>query len=193
MKNLIKNHFLNSSKVIRSLKEFDNKIILIVENFLNCKKKGKKILVVGNGGSSSDADHFTGELICTFSKKSRKPLSALSLSSLPAAITAWSNDFGYETFFKRQVEANGRNGDILFLLSTGGGDIKSKTSINLVLAAKEAKKRKMKIISLVGKNGGFLKKFSDINLHVNSFDTACIQEAHMSILHCICVCLDKKL
>ena len=117
MKNLIKNHFSNSSKVIESLKKFDNKIIIIVKSLLSCKKKGKKILVAGNGGSSSDADHFTGELICTFNKKNRKPLSALSLSSHPAAITAWSNDFGYETFFKRQVEASGKSGDILFLLS----------------------------------------------------------------------------
>ena len=85
------------------------------------------------------------------------------------------------------------SGDILFLLSTGGGSIKLKTSINLIYAAQVAKKKGAKIISLVGKNGGYLKKISDCCIHIKSQNTAVIQESHMSILHAICIDLDRKL
>ena len=193
MENIIKNHFHKSSSVIKALIKHENKIKIIVQDILGANQKGNKILVAGNGGSCADAEHFTGELTCTFSNRERKPISALSLSSFPAAITAWSNDFGYNTFVKRQIEANGKQGDILILLSTGGGDEKAKHSLNLIEAAKVAKKEKIKVVSLIGKNGGVLKKISDLNILVKSYDTAFIQEAHMSILHCICACLDKKL
>ena len=114
------------------------------------------------------------------------------MTSHSAALTAWSNDFEFDSFFKRQVNAHGKEDDILFLLSTGGGNLTgSKSSANLVYAAKEGIKKKMKIISLVGKDGGELKKISNICIHVKSKNTAYIQEAHMSILHCICEMLDN--
>ena len=69
------------------------KILSISDTIYQAYKKDKKILVAGNGGSCSDAEHFVGELQCTYKKRTRKPLSALSLASLPAAFTAWSNDF----------------------------------------------------------------------------------------------------
>ena len=107
-------------------------------------------------------------------------------------MTAWCNDFEFESFFKRQVDAHGKEGDILFLLSTGGGNLTgSKTSANLVYAAEEAIKKKMKIISLVGKGGGELIKISSVYIHVKSQNTAYIQEAHMSILHCVCEVIDN--
>ena len=121
------------------------------------------------------------------------PFSAIPLTSHSAALTAWSNDFGFESFFKRQVNAHGNEDDILFLLSTGGGNLTgSKASANLVYAAEEGINKKMKIISLVGKGGGELKKISDICINVESQNTAYIQEAHMSILHCICEMLDNS-
>ena len=89
------------------------------------------------------------------------------------------------------MECHGEKGDLLFLLSTGGGD--KNTSMNLVHAAKLAKKKGLKIISLIGKTGGVLKKISDEKIVVKSYVTAYIQEAHMSIMHCICECLDKLL
>ena len=99
----IKNYFSKSSKIIESLNNFEEKILSISDTIYQAYKKDKKILVAGNGGSCSDAEHFVGELQCTYKKRTRKPLSALSLASLPAAFTAWSNDFGYESF-KRQVK-----------------------------------------------------------------------------------------
>ena len=189
-KELINKYFAQTSSVISKLSEFDDKIILFAESIF--KRKGKnKILVVGNGGSSADADHFVGELTCTYDSKSRGAHSAISLSASSPGLTAWGNDFGFETYFERQVKAHGREGDLLVCISTGGGDTKSKASMNIVHAAIEAKKIGMEIISLIGKGGGELKELSDINLHVPSNKTSFIQEAHMSILHCVCEILDK--
>ena len=188
----IKQYFKNSSEVISALYKNEEKINLICDEILKTNKENKKLLVAGNGGSCSDAEHFTGELQCTYKDRDRKPISAISLGSHPAAFTAWSNDFGYETYFKRQVQAHGNPGDILFLISTGGGNEKNRASINLVEAAKEAKKKKMKIISLIGKTGGLLKSLSDLYILVENDTTSHIQEAHISILHCICEIIDEK-
>ena len=94
---------------------------------------------------------------------------------------------------QRQVKAHGKKNDILFLISTGGGSKKNKTSLNLVYAAEEAKKKGMKVISLIGKTGGILKKISNNSLIVESFKTSYIQESHIVILHLICEFLEEKL
>lgn len=193
MRKIIENHFEKSSTLLKSLTQNQNEIEKIVQEILNCKKRKNKILVAGNGGSSADSDHFVGELTCTFKDRTRDAIPAISLSSLSSAVTAWSNDFGYDTFFKRQVIALGQENDILLLLSTGGGDKKTNASMNLVFAADEAIKKKMKVISLVGKTGGELHKIANISILVKSDETSLIQESHMSILHCICGCLDEYL
>ena len=95
------------------------------------------------------------------------------------------------SFYKRQVEVHGKEGDILFLISTGGGEIKSGASMSLVDAAKEAKKRKMKVIALIGKTGGLLKNLADISIVVKSNITSHIQESHIALLHCICEKLES--
>jgi len=189
----IKDYLKTSSSNIEKLNIFEDKIIKISKEILNMKKANKKLLVAGNGGSCSDAEHFVGELQCTYKDRSRDPVSAISLASLPAALTAWCNDFGFLTFFKRQVQAHGKDGDILFLISTGGGEEKSGASMSLVEAAKEAKKKNLKVISLIGKTGGLLKDISDISIIVDSNITSFIQEAHIAILHCICENLDNEL
>ena len=192
MKN-IKNYFELSSKNISNLAKHEDTIFKVCEAILKCKKEKNKILVGGNGGSCSDAEHFVGELQCTYKANNRAPISAISLASLPAALTAWSNDFGFLTYFKRQVQAHGNKGDILFLISTGGGDEQNGASMSLVEAAREAKKKDMKIISLIGKSGGILKDISDIVILVENNVTSFIQEAHISILHCICEIIDDQL
>ena len=189
----IKKYFQTSSDVIKNLHSHEIKIRNICEQIISANKRGNKILVAGNGGSCSDAEHFVGELQCTYKDRDRKPISAISLGSLPAALTAWSNDFGFNTFFKRQVQAHGAKGDILILISTGGGDIKTGQSMSLVQAAEEAKKKNLKVFSLIGKSGGRLKEISDIEITVESNTTSFIQEAHISILHCICENFEDKL
>jgi phosphoheptose isomerase len=190
-KKIIKNHFQKSSNLISSLVSYEKKIELFAKEIFKLKKLNKKLLVAGNGGSCADAEHFVGELVCTYKKSDRKPFPAYLISSNEAAITAWSNDFSFETFIKRQVEALGNKGDILVCISTSGGNKISGGSMNLVHAAKAARKKGMKIISLIGKSGGELKKFSDIKFLINSSVTAYIQEAHMSILHSVCEVLEE--
>ena len=192
-KKFVSKYFHETSEAIRNLESHSTSISLIINEILNCNKNNKKVLIAGNGGSCADAEHFAGELICTFMERKRPGISAIPISSHPAALTAWSNDFGFESYIERQIISNGKEGDILFLLSTGGGSLKNKTSLNLVFAAKKAKEKKLKVISLVGKDGGELKKISDLSIHVKNNNTSIIQEAHMSILHCICIGLDKHM
>mgnify|MGYP001380209018 CR=1 FL=1 len=181
------------SDTILSLEKEKDKIEKISAEIVKCQKKGNKILLAGNGGSCSDIEHFGGELICTFSKKNRRAISTQILTGPSSSITAWGNDFDFKTYFERQIKANGKKGDLLILLSTGGGNLKKNISTNLVLAAKEAKKKQIKVISLVGKSGGYLYKNSSISIKIKSSSTSVIQEAHMSILHSICYYLENKL
>ena len=187
------NYLNNLSDTLKTLINEEKKIIKISDEIIKCNKKGNKILLAGNGGSCSDVEHFGGELICTFSKRNRKPVSTQLLTGPSSSLTAWGNDFDFETYFERQVEANGNKGDILMVLSTGGGNIKKNISTNLIYAAKIAKKKKLKVISLVGKSGGYLYKNSDISIKIKSNITSVIQEAHMTILHSICYYLEEKL
>ena len=181
------------SDTILSLEKEKNKIEKICAEIIKCQKKGNKILLAGNGGSCSDIEHFGGELICTFSKKNRKAVSTQILTGPSSSITAWGNDFDFKTYFERQIKANGKKGDLLILLSTGGGNLKKNISTNLVLAAKEAKRKQIKIISLVGKSGGYLYKNSSISIKIKSNSTSVIQETHMTVLHSICYYLESKL
>jgi len=188
----INDYFIESSKLIHTLGVFEKNLLEFTDLILETKKNNNKMLVAGNGGSCADAEHFTGELQCTFKDSSRQPVSAFAITGTTAALTAWGNDFSFDTFFLRQVEAHGNKNDVLVLLSTGGGSIEGPSS-NLVKAAKRAKELKMKVVSFVGKSGGELKKISDICFHVENKVTSLIQEAHMSLLHCTCEILEEKL
>ena len=122
--NSLRNYFTNSAHIITSLTEDEKKINLIIKNIKQSISKNKKIIVAGNGGSSSDADHFVGELVCTYKNRSRKSIPAISLSCNSAIVTAWSNDFSFSTVYERQVSSIGAKGDLLILLSTSGGNKK---------------------------------------------------------------------
>ena len=92
-------------------------------------KKNNTVFVCGNGGSDSEAEHFATELLCTYENKKRKPISAISLNSSSSSISAWSNDFEYNSFLKRSIQAHCKKNDILFILTTSGGSKKSNQSI----------------------------------------------------------------
>jgi len=189
-KEQLDNFLSESSKVLSSLTQSVNLIAEIAEQIRNTNEDGGKILVAGNGGSCSDAMHFVGELTCTYKSPSRKPIAAVALNSNQPAVTAWVNDFQFDTFYSRQVEALGKAGDILFLFSTGGGDKVNGYSMNLVNAAVKAKDRGIEVISLLGKSGGELAKISDKCVVVKSQQTALIQQAHITIVHAICELLE---
>ena len=191
VKDSITNYFQESSEVISSLSsELD-----VVEEMANAiyesNGEGGKVLIAGNGGSCADAEHFAGELLCTFKLRDRSPIGAVHLANNSSAITAWTNDFEFNSYFTRQVEALGNEGDILFLITTGGGNRENGASMNLVHAAEKARKMGLKIITIAGKGGGILKDFSDISITVKSNETSNIQEGHIAIIHSICYCLDE--
>ena len=102
------------------------------------------------------------------------------------SVTAWANDFNFEDYLSREFSALSNNGDVLFLFSTSGGNLKKKQSINLIKLAKTAKSKKIYIISLLGKGGGELKKISNKSIIVESNKTGSIQEIHKIIFHSIC-------
>ena len=185
-----KTYFNEVSKQISLLTKEIEKIDQISRLIFNAHKEKRKILVAGNGGSCADAEHFVGELVCTFLDRNRGAISAINLFSNNAAVTAWSNDFNYENYLKRQVEAYGKHGDILILLSTSGGSIKNQSSLNLIQACDQANQMGIKTISLIGRDGGLLKEKSDDYILIKSNQTSIIQECHMSILHAICNNLD---
>ena len=145
---IINSYFKESSNLIGTLGVFEEKLVQFTDLILKTKENKNKILVAGNGGSCADAEHFTGELQCTFKDSNRKPISAFAITGTSAALTAWGNDFGFNSFFSRQVEAHGNENDVLVLISTGGGSVDGPSS-NLVKAAQLAIKKNMKILEFV--------------------------------------------
>ncbi|MCI0381747.1 MAG: SIS domain-containing protein [Chlamydiae bacterium] len=151
-----------------------------------CFKKGGKLLIAGNGGSLCDAMHFAEELTGIF-RANRHALPAIALSD-PGHLTCTANDLGYEGVFLRGVQAFGKAGDVFISLTTSGN------SKNLLLALEEAKQRKLKTISFLGKTGGKMKGLSDLEWIVSGFDFSDrIQEAHMTAIHIIIEMLEKRL
>lgn len=147
---------------------------------------GRGLLVCGNGGSASDAQHITGELVGRFLKE-RRGLKAICLSSNAAVLTAWANDYSYETVFSRQVEAYGEPGGVLLGLSTSGN------SPNVVEAFKAARALGMTTVALTGEGGGKLTALSDILLDVPSRRTPLIQQAHICLYHYLCEQVEARL
>ena len=94
------------------------------------------------------------------------------MNSSASSISAWSNDFEYNTFLKRSIQAHCKKNDVLFILTTSGGSKKSSQSLNIVNAAIEAHKKKMKVIVLTGKEGGEVLKYSDLSIHIKSKKTS---------------------
>jgi D-sedoheptulose 7-phosphate isomerase len=141
--------------------------------------KGLPLLVCGNGGSASDAMHITGELVGRYLKE-RKALNCICLSSNPAVLTAWANDYSFETVFSRQVEAYGKAGGVVLGLSTSGN------SGNILKAFEMAKSMGMTTIGMTGQGGGKMAPLSDILIDVPSRRTPDIQQVHICLYHYIC-------
>lgn len=142
-------------------------------------KADKPLLVCGNGGSASDAMHIAGELVGRFLKE-RPALRCICLSDNSAVLTAWSNDYSYDTVFARQVQAYGQAGGVFWGISTSGN------SPNVVLAAEAARSMGMQVLSLTGEGGGKLAAHSDILLAAPSRHTPLIQQVHICLYHYIC-------
>ena len=151
---------------------------------LESVQKGGRILIVGNGGSADQAQHFAAELVGRF-RTERTALPAIALTVDTSIITAIGNDYGFDQIFARQVAALGHEGDVLVVLSTSGN------SQNVVRAAEVASERKMKVVALLGKSGGIMKSKADVGIVIPSADTARIQELHLIIIHTWCALIDQ--
>ena len=192
MNQKILNHYNESLRVYKLLNNNLSKIEEISKFLLKIIKKRKNVFVYGNGGSFSDSSHFVGELTATYEKKNRKPLPFYLLASNNAAVTAWSNDFNFIDYAERELSAYAKKGDCLILLSTSGGNFKNKQSLNLIKLAKYCRKNKIYLLSLLGKGGGELKKYSNKYIIIPSNNTGSIQEAHKMILHSVCAFMDHS-
>jgi D-sedoheptulose 7-phosphate isomerase len=147
---------------------------------------GGRVLACGNGGSASEAQHLTGELVGRF-RHERQPLSAIALCADSAATTAIMNDYGVEDVFARQVRAHGRPGDVLIAFSTSG------TSPNVVAAAKAALEIGVTVWALTGPAPNPLAALSDSAIPVAAATVATVQEIHLSMVHALCIALDDAL
>ena len=161
-------------------------IIKTVNILFNATKKNNTIFWAGNGGSAADCQHMAAELVGRFEKE-RPPINSISLTTDTSALTAISNDYGYENVFSRQLKAIGKKNDVIIAISTSGN------SKNLIRALQVAKKLKIKSIALLGNNGGKIKKFADYSIIVNSKKTPRIQEVQHTLCHIICGLLEKKM
>lgn len=146
---------------------------------------GKKILICGNGGSAADAQHIAAEFVGRYETE-RRGLPAIALTTDTSALTALSNDYGFERIFSRQVEALASKGDVLISFSTSGN------SPNVIAAVMKAREMSCKTIGLTGMDGKKLASLCDACILVSSRRTARIQEAHITIGHIWCEIIDSK-
>lgn len=150
-------------------------------------RDGSKVLICGNGGSAADSQHFAAELVSAFSRDMKRPaLSAIALTVDTSILTAFSNDFGYENVFARQVEAHGRKGDVLIAITTSGS---SKNCLAAVVAAKGLG---MQTIALTRK-GGMICAETDLAIEVPSTNTQHIQECHLMGYHIMSELIEEAL
>ena len=149
-------------------------------------KDDKKMLLCGNGGSASDAQHIAAELSGRF-YTDRPPLYAEALHVNSSYMTAVANDYGYESTYTRMVEAAGRKGDVFIGISTSGN------SPNVVKAMQKAKEIGMLTVGFTGRNGGKMKDICDFIICIPSVDVSRIQEAHILIGHIMCQLVEEEM
>ncbi len=157
-----------------------------IDAVVEALSSGKPLLVCGNGGSAADAMHITGELVGRYLVE-RKALKAICLSDNPAVLTAWSNDYSYDSVFARQVEAYGEAGAVLLGISTSGN------SENVIQAFKQAHIMKMTTVALTGEGGGKMAPRADHLLEIPSKSTPMIQQVHICLYHYICEEIERRL
>jgi D-sedoheptulose 7-phosphate isomerase len=184
MEDIVKKKLQESADV--KLKLDTNVIVRIAQVMIDAYKKGKKVVLFGNGGSAADAQHIAAELVGKY-KLVREPLFALALSTNTSILTACGNDYGYDTVFLKQVQAVVDEGDIVIGISTSG------TSKNVLKAIAAAKEKGAVTVGFTGEGSAGLGEIVDIWLSVPSSDTPRIQESHITAGHIICFLVEDAL
>ncbi len=173
------------SKLVEEMKvNCSQQILRIAELLTRTFRDGGKVLICGNGGSAADAQHLACELVVKLKEK-RRALPALALSSNPPILSAISNDLSFAEAFSRQVEALGKEGDVLVAISTSG------SSENVIRAAQRAKEIGLQVVGFTGEGGKKLSSVVDFPLIIPSQDTQGIQEGYMMAGHIICGLIEK--
>jgi len=147
---------------------------------------GNKMLLFGNGGSSTDASHIAAEFVNRF-KRERPGLPAIALNTDMAVITSIANDYDFSDIFARQLKALGVEGDMVFAISTSGN------SQNVIKALDVAKKKKLKTVLLTGAKGEKLAAKATYSFVVPSDNTPRIQETHITLGHVLCLMVEEIL
>lgn len=147
---------------------------------------GGKILIAGNGGSASDAQHFAGELVSRF-YFDRPGLPGIALTTDTSILTAIGNDYGYELAFSRQVQALGRPGDLFVGISTSGN------SPNILKALDQARQMQLRTLGMTGRSGGQMVDRCDWCIRIPSDSTPRIQEGHEVVMHAICAFVEQAI
>lgn len=187
MRDKIKDIFLENIRIKEELmQKHIAQIIGVADIIIDSLKRNGKVIIFGNGGSASDAQHIAAEFVGRF-KKDRNAMAAIALTTNTSILTSLANDYGYEVVFAKQVEALGQKNDVVIGISTSG---KAK---NVSAGIKQAKKMGIKTVALTGGDGGELSKLADISLLIPSCVTARVQEAHITVGHIICELVEETL
>lgn len=183
----IEKQLLDSAALKQELATIESGQIEIIANLLiEAIKKGNKLLICGNGGSASDAQHFAAELIGRY-KLNRKAMPAIALTTDTSILTSIGNDFGVESIFQKQVEGLGQPGDVLIGISTSGN------SKNVVKAFEQAKLNKVICVAFIGGQTCTMESLADYSIRIPSADTPRIQECHGTVIHIICDLIESTL
>ena len=177
----IKDLLLESAAVkTRTAHELSDKAEEAAVAIVASLQQNGKLMLCGNGGSAGDSQHLAAEFVATLDHRNpRDGLAAIALTTDTSLITAFSNDFGFEGIYDRQVQTLGKSGDVLIAISTSGN------SENVIRAAHVAREKGIIVIAMTGEDGGKLGAHSDILLNVPSSKTMHIQEAHIALGHAI--------
>lgn len=185
MKKYIEENFETIKQDFENLKSQTNSIEKVTQILIETFQKGNKVLFCGNGGSASDCEHMSAELVGKFKAK-KNLLSAISVCSNTSILTSISNDFDYSEIFSTQIEALGKKEDVLFAIST------SAKSKNIVKALKKAKEKGLITIGLFGQNDNDCEGLCDYKINAPSKSTPNIQQMHLAIEHLICEIIENK-
>lgn len=187
---LIHHHFQQSiATKLATVELLSDMIVAAGQLMAQALLNGHKIMSCGNGGSASDAQHFSSELLNRFERE-RPSLPAIALTTDTSTITSIANDYDYKEIFSKQIRALGQSGDILLAISTSGN------SWNVVKAIEAAHEKNIAVIALTGKDGGHMVDElhdQDIELRIPADVTARIQESHGLVIHCLCDLIDREL
>ncbi len=186
MKQIVTKEFQAHLETINNvINNMEDKLVEASSLAVKTLKAGNKILLCGNGGSAADSQHIAAEITGKY-KTIRRGLPAIALTTDTSAITAISNDNGYNEVFNRQVEALANKGDLVIGITTSGN------SKNIINALKLAKTLECNTLGFTGNDGGEINEVCDVNLIVPSNDTPRIQEMHILFGHTICQIIDNE-